>query len=654
MSVEVNMLMPRSRCFLALTVLLLVTLPVFGQWTPIGPWGGNARALAYDPLNPSHILLGSPAGAIFESIDGGQHWHYFVHLGLGHELMPENIAFDATRPGYIYVAGWNVTGLGGGFWLSRNGGKSWWQPTQLRDKSIQALALAEATPGMLVVGALDGLYRSMNYGESWERITPEGHADLKNFESLAIDPHNPNVIYAGTWHLPWKTTDGGAHWFNIKQGVIDASDVFSIILDHSNPATVYASACSGIYKSENAGELFHKVQGIPGSARRTRVLEQDPVDAQVVYAGTTEGLWKTSDGGKAFHLISPPNYILNDVLVDPRHTRRVLIATDRGGVYASDDAGASFHPSNIGFSKRQVSALLAEAREPGVLLAAVLNDKEFGGIFRYRAGEWTQFGKGLEGAEVFDLAESPEGHLMAATNRGVHLYDAATGRWLARTDVVNQHAVPQPRARRVNGKLVQPKPLPPMVVRSSFKGRASAVAYGNRWYAATENGLLMSQDLGKSWQGGPFDGEKELLAVAARGALVATVGLHEVWQSQDEGQNFVRLTLPAWVTRLYGVAIAADGALWVASREGALRYEGSSNTWEHVLAGLPAREVTSIRAQDDLLLATADGMESVAVSRDQGKSWQVQSATGYEVSGAVMAGGRLYLATRHHGVLAQQ
>jgi len=652
------MLISRSRCFLVAVLLLLLAAPSLGQWTPIGPWGGNARALAYDPFTPGHVLLGAPAGAIFESTDGGRNWHYFVHLGLRHELMPENILFDTSRQGTIYVAGWNVTGAGGGFWVSRNGGRSWSQPAQLRDRSIQALTLAASSPGTIVAGALDGLYRSLNYGESWERITPAGHADLKNFESVAVDEHNRDVIYAGTWHLPWKTTDGGAHWFNIKQGVIDDSDVFSIILDHSNQSTVFLSACSGIYKSENAGELFHKVQGIPGTARRTRVLEQDPVDAMAVYAGTTEGLWKTTDGGRNFHLISPPNYILNDVLVEAQNPHRVLIATDRGGVYSSDDAGASFHPSNHGFSKRQVSALVADQREPGTLYAAVLNDKEFGGVFRYRAGEWTQFGKGLEGLEVFDLAQSPNGALMAATNRGVYLYESASGLWAARTDVVNQHAAAQTRVvRKVNGKLIQPTPRPPIVVRSSFKGRASAIAFGERWYAATENGLLRSEDQGKTWQGGAFNGEKdggekELQAVAARGALVVTAGLHEVWQSQDGARNFVRLMLPTWVTRLYGVAIATDGALWVASREGALRYDAATNSWEHVLAGLPAREVTSFRSQGELLLATADGMESVALSRDQGKSWQVQPTTGYEVSGAVLEGGRLYLATRHHGVLA--
>ena len=122
--------------------------------------------------------------------------------------------------------------------------------------------------------------------------------DRKNVESIAIEPANPDVIYAGTWHLPWKTSDGGKTWHNIKAGLIDDSDIFSIIIDPARPEVVYASACSGIYKSESGGEIFHKIQGIPFSARRTRVLKQDPANSSVVYAGTTEGLWKTSNAGK--------------------------------------------------------------------------------------------------------------------------------------------------------------------------------------------------------------------------------------------------------------------------------------------------------------------------------------------------------------------
>ena len=132
---------------------------------------------------------------------------------------------------------------------------------------------------VFIAGTLKGVYRSDDSGQHWKQISPAGSNEIHEVESIAIDPVDPNTIYAGTWHLPWKTTDGGATWRNIKQGVIDDSDVFSIIIDPKAPTVVYASACSGIYKSENAGEIFRKQQGIPNTARRTRVLMQDPMNA---------------------------------------------------------------------------------------------------------------------------------------------------------------------------------------------------------------------------------------------------------------------------------------------------------------------------------------------------------------------------------------
>jgi len=120
--------------------------------------------------------------------------------------------------------------------------------------------------------------------------------------------------------------------------MIDDSDVFSVIVDHDNPAVVFASACSGIYKSETGGNSFTKIQGIPFTARRTRVLKQDPTNENVVYAGTTEGLWKTTDLGKQWKRVSSPEVVVNDVMVDPRDSNHVLLATDRSGVMASTDA----------------------------------------------------------------------------------------------------------------------------------------------------------------------------------------------------------------------------------------------------------------------------------------------------------------------------
>ena len=640
--------------------LLAVVCTAQTQWVSLGPYGGNARALTYDPSSPDHVLLASGGGALFESRDGGAHWRSFAQLGPGHELMLESIAFDPSRPETIYAGGWSITGSGGGFFLTRDGGRNWSEPAALRGKSIQALAISASDPRLLIAGALDGLYRSRDRGESWERITPLNHPDLKNFESVAIDPRDPETIYAGTWHLPWKTTDGGQHWSSIKQGVIDDSDVFSIILSQSNPQKVYASACSGIYRSEDGGQLFHKVQGIPGTARRTRVLQQDLANANIIYAGTTEGLWKSADGGVVFNRISPADFILNDVLVDPRNSRRLLIATDRGGVYSSDDGGQTFHPSNEGFSQRQVTSAIADPKEPADLYVSVVNDKQFGGVFRRHNGRWTQLTDGLGATEVFDLERSPEGDLVAATNHGLYRFGAGAQRWEPSRTLLVMTKAATAKAANVRKSGSGRKPAvsgasAKNVTRSSFEGRATALALDSRkWYAATSAGILVSDNHGASWSGGAVEGEREFYSISVHDHSVAAATLRSIWFSSDEGEHWSAQPLPRWVTRVYSVTVVDKDELWASTHEGALHWRRNAaggGDWERVLNGLPERDVISIRADDGWLLAAAAGSRTVYVSRDHGKSWSPETAASVEVIGAVRQGERLYLISRQQGVL---
>jgi photosystem II stability/assembly factor-like uncharacterized protein len=345
--------------------------PVAAAWQAIGPYGGDARAFAATPGQPQHVYLGGIDNWVFESTDGGAHWVRLSRVDRSDEqgnLIVDSLVVDEAEPRTLFAGVWRSDRSDGGLFVSHDAGKSWVVVPALKGQSVRSLAQATSDAGEIVAGTLEGVFRSKDHGVNWERISPAADnplsREIHEVESLAIDPKDPNVIYAGTWHLPWKTTDGGANWHNIKQGVIDDSDVFSIILDPERPKTVYASACSGIYKSENGGELFKKIQGIPSTARRTRVLMQDTKHREIVYAGTTEGLYRTKDAGREWLRISGPDVIINDIYLDPEHEGRILLATDRGGVLASADGGATFAQSNQGFSARKVEALVADARDP--------------------------------------------------------------------------------------------------------------------------------------------------------------------------------------------------------------------------------------------------------------------------------------------------
>ena len=405
--------------------------PAVKPWVAFGPDGGDARRIVPDPRDHSHLYLGTANGWIYESHTSGASWVRLAQVGERDDLVLDSIVVDAQNPNHLIVGAWVIDHPDGGIYFSWDGGATWTNQAEMRGQSIRALAASPSDPAILVAGTLRGVYRSADGGQRWTRISPEDNQEIHNVESIAIDPKDPGIIYAGTWHLPWKTVDGGATWGSIKHGIIDDSDVFSIIVDPTTPSTVFASACSGIYKSENAGLLFKKIQGIPTSARRTRRLMQDPSNLDTVFAGTTEGLFRSMDAGRTWIRTTGPETIVNDVEIDSADPKRILIATDRGGVLASTDGGDSFHPSNRGFSARQVTAIKRDAKRPETIFVGVVNDKDWGGVFQSDNGgqNWIQRSDGLDGRDVFSLGQASDGTMIAGTAHGLFRLDSLTQAW---------------------------------------------------------------------------------------------------------------------------------------------------------------------------------------------------------------------------------
>jgi hypothetical protein len=646
-----------------LTLLLAAqALAAQAGWSVVGPDGGDARSFAAVPGQSSRLYLGTTNGWIYASADGGASWNRLAQLDTSDGgLILDNIVVDSVDPATLYVAAWKADSADGGLWISHDRGRTWSVVQGLRGQSIRAFAQAPSNPRILYAGTLEGVFRSLDGGARWTLISPPGSREIHEVESLAIDPLDPNVLYAGTWHLPWKTMDGGQTWHNIKKGLIDDSDVFSIIVDPAAPSSVFLSACSGIYKSENGAELFHKIQGIPSTARRTRVLMQDPENHEVVYAGTTEGLYKTMDGGKTFLRMTGPDVIVNDIFVDPRNSNRVLLATDRGGVLASNDAGASFVSSNEGFSGRKVEALLVDRRNPARLYAGVVNDKTFGGVFVSSSGGtgWAQTGDGpgggLEGRDVFVLAQAPDGTLLAGTSHGIFALEAGLGgapaTWQPRNTIANTSAKAVVRTylhKRVN---VEER------VKDTVYQLDSAVnaldLSGNVWLASTGIGLLTSRDQGLTWQGGPVMDSGDYLSVAVHGEWMAAARRNGAVLSTDLGQTWMPLDLPGAITRVDRVAYSADGTLWLGTREGVyfLRALGKPWMW---LERLPLRDVGDLYydSRSNKLLVTSRQSDFVYAIDPEALSWRWWR-TGWKISLVRPAGGRLVAASLNDGVLVE-
>jgi len=627
---------------------------VAGAWKQIGPYGGDVRSLAAR-LDFSQLFLGTSNAQVYASRDAGRSWSWLSEVVARPDYVVDHILIDPLDSSTLYAGVWSTEpNGGGGVFKSTDAGRAWRSLPAMAGQSVRSLAQSASHPRLLVAGSLEGVFRTQNAGQTWERISPAQHQELHSIESLAIDPKDPEVVYAGTWHLPWKTADGGRTWSSLKNGMIDDSDVFSIIVDWSNNNKVYASACSGIYGSSSAGQAWRKIQGIPHSARRTRVIRQDPRNPAVVYAGTTEGLWKTASGGESWRRLTSPKLVVNDIAIDAHNPSRLLLATDRAGLLATADGGESFTESNRGFAHRQVSATAFDPAG-GRLYAALLNDKEYGGIHYTEDGrEWRQVNRGLDDREVFALvyARGPTGgRLLAAVRDGILALDSAKNTWSPIGRVVGRAPEPPNPARSTANRAganraatvrerssATAAPVPALTPPARQPGgylRATVNDFFQAGpdqpvYAATNSGLFKSADSGATWN--PVSPRFPVTAVAADGNFLVAGGENGLDLSFNGGAYWFHVYLPADGMPGRVNAVALSGELLLAAGEaGLFRSPDRGATWERKGHGMPLGPVPSVRfrpGKGSEVYASARLTGHVYVSDDGGQSFRALERQG--------------------------
>ena len=643
----------------------------------MGPEGGDARAFAIDPKDHNHVYLGTATGWLYQSHDGGAHWERMVRLANRDELVLDNIIVDQNDPTHLVLGAWALSDKpDGGIYESHDSGMSWTAVPDMAKQSVRALTGAPSDPKVMVAGTLEGVFRSEDTGAHWRRISPPENQEIHEVESIAIDPVNPRTIYAGTWHLPWKTTDGGATWSPMTQGIITDSDVFSIIVDPKTPTNIYLSACSGIYKSVDGGASFkggvtvNKGQGIPASARRTRVLMQDPNSQSVVYAGTTEGLWRTDDAGGEWKRKTGSSVIVNDVLVDPTNSKRVMLATDRGGVLLSHDGGNSFEASNQGFSERQVSAFAVDPKDPAKVFIGVVNDKELGGVFESRTGgtSWQQVSAGLDGRDVYSLANTPNGTAIAGTSHGIFLLKDGIWKKAPASLVPPPAPKRQPvksaarkgpssktapaRSAAAAAKPVVNTHIPPG---KSFDGPVFAFATsGDRIFAATSRGLLSTTSEGAMWNLVGGLPATEWRFVAAEKGVVVVASLSMIKVSPDGGETWQTVNAPPEIHMIEAITVDGDARIWAGGRQGAFYTADQGATWA-MPRDLYARNINSLYfdQQGQRILLTTGGRATEAFAVDvpsmKVRAWD----TGWKLRLLRPVGDHFAAATLFDGMIVQ-
>jgi photosystem II stability/assembly factor-like uncharacterized protein len=570
------------------------------EWSVVGPYGGDVKSLAIDPQNPQRLYLGTTDGQIYRSNDRGQRWTRllsFSHPGYS----VDKILIDETNPQILYVPVWYVANdTDGGIYKSTDGGDTWQELPAMQRHSVRALAIAPNNPRYLIAAAIDGAYRSLDAGATWQRFSPVNHPDIIRLHSVAIDPQNSDIVYLGTEHLPWKTTNGGKDWVCVKghptdkkQQFIDDSDIFSITVNRQDAQEVFASACSGIYHSRDGATNWEKYKGIPFTSRRTHIIYPHPTNNQTIYSGTTEGLWKTTDGGQNWRLLTSLRTVINAIIIHPDQPEKVYIGTKAGGVLVSDNGGDSFRATNEGFVNRQIATLVTDLQQKQRIYAGVLFNGTEGGLFISddQGNSWRAIKQGLAG-DIYAIYQVPEtpNIIYAGTNLGLYRSTTRGESW---TLLASNVPLPKPPT----AKTPPPATLPAIAALNSPAAVATTVDNRQSRYVVHP---VVAQ-------------KKKAASTPSKKATPAAKAIG----------------VPAKITdRVVGVTTLANDNLFVASWSGLYQVVPSTGRSLKLKVANYTGKVLSIAGNAKsgrLFVGTAAGLY---ITNDQGRSWQVAKLAG--------------------------
>jgi photosystem II stability/assembly factor-like uncharacterized protein len=470
---------------------------------------------------------------------------------------------------------------------------------------------------------------------------------MRAITAVAVDPKDPNTIYAGTPHLPWRTTDGGQTWSSIHSGMVDDSDVFSIYVDPKQPTEVFASACSGIYTSRDRGDGWRKVAGIPNTSRRTHVIREDPDHEGTIFAGTTMGLFRSPNSGTNWKVLTETQ--VNSIAFDPGKASTMYLAMQYDGVGKSLDGGDTIKLTDDGFVDRQISSM---TRAGSALVSIESSDNETSAVFVSHddGSSWTKLRstRSLAGVHLRSIAGSPadEHKWIAASPR--QLYKTVDGgtSWRPLTikvivtpattrEVTTSTKVSSSKGQSAHRSTASTRTKRVIRTNAVLKVMPSCELYGvytishgtsGLILAATEKGLLISEDLGESWTKSDLGAETPVYAVAAspngdgRLLIESQTGL---FLSKDAGAHWEKAAFPLPVGDINAMTLPADAnaPILVGTRVGMYSSPDGGVTWNANASGLSASTVSAVTYSGEGRSAYAVEYGQLFRSEDAGSTW---------------------------------
>jgi photosystem II stability/assembly factor-like uncharacterized protein len=663
------------------------------SWRLVGPFrGGWSTMVVGVPGQPDLYYSGTAGGGVWKTIDSGRTWTAITD---GQPIVAVGaLAVAPSDPSTLYVG----TGhpeprydviAGTGLYRSTDAGRTWEPAGLAGTRHIGAVHVDPRDPRTVVVAALGhlfgpgserGVYRTTDGGRTWTRaLYVDDHTGAVD---LAVDPGNPDVLFASTWtarmwpwlsyftpvegpgSAVWRSADGGRTWSKLGGEGWPAGELGRIGLAAARAAggtRLYASVAksgkgAGLYRSDDGGGHWRKTSdaGWVTNWYMSR-LTVSPTDPEVLYT-SGQSIRVSRDGGTTFRVLrgAPGGDDFHFLWIDPRDPKRMAAGADQGTIITVD--GGATWSEWYNQPTGQFYYLAADSHFPYRIYSGQqdsgtvrINSRSDYGSIGVR--DWLSVG-GDE--RDYDIPDPDDEDVVYGSGLG-----GALSRWTARTGEV-QEVAPWPVAsyakRPTDWRYHYSWFTPLAVSRATPKGRRHALYVGAQV-------LFRSVDQGEHWEvispdlsgasGQPQDcgGSPDVARAYACGfGVINTINPSprndaELWVGTDDGRLWLttdggkkwRLVTPPGVPRWAKIASVdpsplRDGTAYVAVDDHrqddftphAWRTDDYGAHWTDLAAELPRDHYVSVVRADTvrpgLLYAGTD--VGVLVSFDDGQHWQ--------------------------------
>jgi len=341
----------------------------------IGPafMSGRIADIAIHPDNPGIWYVAVGSGGVWKTENSGTTWQPLFDSQKS--FSTGCITLDPNNPHTVWVGtGENVggrhVGFGDGIYVSYDDGKTWKNMGLKKSEHISEIIVNPNDSNTIYVAAQGplwspggerGFYKSTDGGKTWHKTL--GDDKWVGVTDIAIDPRNPDRVYAATWERHrtvanymgggkntaiYRSEDGGETWKKIMKGISSTKNgKIGIAVSPIKPDVIYAAVehnrrKGSVYKSTNRGEDWHKQSNTISGGTGPHYYQElyaSPHEFDKIFLANVRML-VSDNGGKDFHQMKEQykhsdNHVLKFNADNPNY---MLVGTD-GGIYETFDKG---------------------------------------------------------------------------------------------------------------------------------------------------------------------------------------------------------------------------------------------------------------------------------------------------------------------------